>query len=69
MALSPCSSGGPTHEVRAKSKLVWTMPYEKEEDERSDVNWDRFAVRGGLLRLLMNPKSTTLPPHIPHKFG
>ena len=22
------------------------MPYEKEEDERSDVNWDRFVVRG-----------------------
>ena len=25
------------------------MSYEKEEDEGSDVNWDRFAVRGGQL--------------------
>ena len=22
------------------------MSYEKEEDERSEINWDRFAVRG-----------------------
>ena len=22
------------------------MPYEKEEDERSEINWDRVAVRG-----------------------
>ena len=22
------------------------MPYEKEEDERSEINWDRKAVRG-----------------------
>ena len=28
------------------------MPYEKEEDELSDVNWDRFAVRGYESRIL-----------------
>ena len=46
MALSPCSEGNPTHEVRTEDKLVYTMSYEKEEDERSEINWDRFAVRG-----------------------
>ena len=42
------------------------MSYEKEEDERSDVNWDRFAVRGCRLgvrcRLSVNPTSWYFPP-------
>ena len=32
--------GGPTHEVRTEDKLVYTMSYEKEEDERSEINRD-----------------------------
>ena len=30
--------GEPTNEVRAEDKLVCSMPYEKEEDERSEIN-------------------------------
>ena len=42
----PLFIGGPTHEVRAEDKLVCTMPYEKEEDERSEINWDRLGGEG-----------------------
>ena len=39
--------GEPTCEARAEDKLVCTMPYEKEEDERSEINWDRLGGEGG----------------------
>ena len=38
----PLFIGGATHEVRTEDKLVYTMSYEKEEDERSEINWDRL---------------------------
>ena len=29
------------------------MPYEKEEDERSEINWDRFSGEGVLIIIRM----------------
>ena len=44
--------GEPTHEVRAEGKLVWTMPYEKEDDERSE-NQNRLRRGEGMMILLI----------------
>ena len=42
----PLFIGGATHEVRTEDKLVYTMSYEKEEDERSEINWDHVSGEG-----------------------
>ena len=42
----PLFIGGADHEVRTKDKLVYTMSYEKEEEERSEINRDHEVVRG-----------------------
>ena len=64
--------GEPTNEVRAEDKLVCSMPYEKEEDERSEINrgprsGDGVQIIIRMAKLLTTNYSPVSPP--PHRRG
>ena len=42
----PLFIGGTDVRSKDREKLVFTLSYEKEEDKRSEINWDRFSGEG-----------------------
>ena len=44
----PLFIGGTDARSKSRGQTFCTMPYEKEEDERSEINWDRLGGEGVL---------------------